>query len=152
VEGVSTQTVLAFLGKVGADVEKFPSAEYFASWLGLCRDNRITGGRTHAAHTRKVNNRLATALRMAAQSLHRSKSALDDWFRRLKSKLGTKAAVTAAAHKLAQILWAMVKHRRAYNPERLGNPQLARAREERYLRSQAEQLVFNLTPVEGEVS
>ena len=151
-EGVSTQTVLAFLGKVGADVAKFPSAEYFASWLGLCRDNRITGGRTHAAHTRKVNNRLATALRMAAQSLHRSKSALDDWFRRLKSKLGTKAAVTAAAHKLAQILWAMVKHRRAYNPERLGNPQLARAREERYLRSQAEQLVFNLTPVEGEVS
>ncbi len=58
-----------------------------------------------------------TALRMAAQSLHRSKSGLGDWFRRLKSKLGTKAVVTAAAHKLARILWAMVKHRRRYNPQ-----------------------------------
>ena len=152
VEGVSIQTVLAFLGEVGANVEKFPSPEHFASWLGLCPDNRITGGRTHAAHTRKVNNRLATALRMAAQSLHRSKSGLGDWFRRLKSKLGTKAAVTAAAHKLARILWAMVKHRRPYDPKRLGNPELARARKERYLRRQAEQLGFALTPVGGEVS
>jgi transposase len=152
VEGVSIQTSLTFLSEVGTDVSKFSTAEHFASWLGLCPDNRITGGRTHAAHTRKVNNRLATTLRMAAQSLHRSKSGLGDWFRRLKSKLGTKAAVTAAAHKLARILWAMVKHRRPYDPERLGNPELARARKERYLRRQAEQLGFALTPVEGEVS
>ena len=152
VEGVSIQTCLAFLSEVGTDVEKFPSAEHFASWMGLCPDNRITGGRTHAAHTRKVQNRLANALRMAAQSLHRSKAGLGDWFRRLKAKLGTKAAVTAAAHKLARILWAMVKHRRPYNPERLGNPELARARKERYLRRQAEQLGFALTPVHGEVS
>lgn len=45
---------------------KIPSAELFASWLGLCLDNRITGDSSHAAHTRQVNNRLATALRMAA--------------------------------------------------------------------------------------
>ena len=80
VEGVSIRTVLAFLSEVGADVGKFPTAEHFASWLGLCPDNRITGGRTHASHTRKVNNRLAGALRMAASSLHRSQSALGDWF------------------------------------------------------------------------
>jgi transposase len=152
VEGVSIQTILAFLSEVGTDVSKFASAEHFASWLGLCPDNRITGGRTHAAHTRKVNNRLANALRMAAQSLHRSQSALGDWFRRLKAKLGTKAAITAAAHKLARVLYAMIKHRRPYDPDRLGNPDLRRARKERYLRRQAEQLGFILTPVEGEVS
>lgn len=137
VEGVSIQTCLAFLSEVGTDVEKFATAEHFAippSWMGLCPDNRITGGRTHAAHTRKVQNRLANALRMAAQSLHRSKAGPGDWFRRLKAKLGTKAAVTAAAHKLARILWAMVKHRRPYDPARLGNPELAHARKEWYLR------------------
>jgi hypothetical protein len=152
VEGVSIQTVLAFLGEVGTDVSKFASAEHFGSWLGLCPDNRITGGRTHAAHTRKVNNRLATALRMAAQSLFRSKSALGDWFRRLRAKIGAKAAITAAAHKLARVLWAMIKYRRPYDPERLGNPELRRARKERFLRRQAEQLGFALTPLGGEVS
>ena len=152
VEGVSIQTCLTFLSEVGTDVDKFASAEHFASWMGLCPDNRITGGRTHAAHTRKVQNRLATALRMAAQSLHRSKAGLGDWFRRIKSKLGTKAAVTAAAHKLARILWAMIKYRRPYEPSRLGNPELVRARKERYLRRQAEQLGFTLTPAQGAVS
>jgi len=152
VEGVSIQTVLAFLSEVGTDVSKFASAEHFGSWLGLCPDNRITGGRTHAAHTRKVNNRLATALRMAAQSLFRSQSALGDWFRRLRAKLGAKAAITAAAHKLSRVLWAMIKHRRPYDPQRLGNPELRRARKEHSLRRQAEQLGFSLTPLEGEVS
>jgi transposase len=152
VEGVSIRTVLAFLGEVGTDVNKFPSAEHFGSWLGLCPDNRITGGRTHAAHTRKVKNRLATALRMAAQSLFRSQSALGEWFRRLRAKLGAKAAITGAAHKLARILWAMIKYRHPYDPERLGNPELRRARKERYLRRQAEQLGFTLTPLGEEVS
>lgn len=152
VEGVSIQTVLAFLGEVGTDVSKFATAEHFASWLGLCPDNRITGGRTLAAHTRKVSNRLATALRMAAQSFHRSKSALGDWFRRIRAKLGTKAAVTAAAHKLARILYAMVKHRTPFEPARLGNPEQSRARKERFLRRQAEGLGFTLTPLEQEVS
>ncbi len=156
-EGVGIQTVLAFLSEVGTDVGKFATAEHFGSWLGLCPDNRITGGRTLAAHTRKVStrkvsNRLATALRMAAQSFNRSKSSLGDWFRRIRAKLGTKAAVTAAAHKLARILYAMVKHRTPFDSDRLGNSEQSRARKERFLRGQAEQLGFTLTPVEGEVS
>jgi hypothetical protein len=53
---------------------------------------------------------------------------------------------------MARILWAMVKHRRPYDPSRLGNPELARARKELYLRRQAEQLGFALTPVKAEVS
>ena len=152
VTDITGVTVLAFLGEVGTDVSKFATAEHFASWLGLCPDNRITGGRTLAAHTRKVSNRLATALRMAAQSFHRSKSALGDWFRRIRAKLGTKAAVTAAAHKLARILYAIVKHHTPFDPNRLGNPEQSRARKERFLRRQAEQLGYTLTPVEQEVS
>jgi transposase len=89
---------------------------------------------------------------MAAQSLFRSQSALGDWFRRLRATLGAKAAITAAAHKLARVLWAMIKHRRPYNPERLDNPELRRARKESSLRRQAEHLGFTLTPLEGEVS
>ena len=74
---------------------------------------------------------------------------MDDWFRRIRAKLGTKAAVTAAAHKLARILYAMVKHRTPFDPDRLGNSEQSRARKERFLRRQAEQLGFTLTPVRG---
>ena len=46
----------------------------------------------------------------------------------------------------------MIKYRRPYDPERLANPELRRARKERFLRRQAEQLGFTLTPLEEEVS
>jgi hypothetical protein len=99
-----------------------------------------------------LGNRLATSLRMAAQSFHRSKYALGDWFRRIRAKLGTKAAVTAAAHKLARILYAMIKHRTPFDPGRLGNPEQSSARRERFLRRQAEGLGFTLTSLEQEAS
>jgi len=148
VDGVSIQTAFVFLAEVGPDVSKFPTPEHFASWLGLCPDNRISGGRTLSVQTRSVANRLATALRMAVQSYHRSESALGDWFRRLRAKLGTAAAVTAAAHKLARVLYAMIKHRCAFDPAKLGNPELARQRKERSVRRLAESLGFTLQPIQ----
>jgi hypothetical protein len=42
-------------------------------WMGLCPDNDISGGKVLWVGTRKVKCRAATALRMAAQSLHHSK-------------------------------------------------------------------------------
>ena len=148
VDGVGIQTAFVFLGEVGPDVSKFPTAEHFASWLRLCPDNRISGGRTLSVQTRPGSNRLATALRMAVQSYHRSDSPLGDWFRRLRAKLGTAAAVTAAAHKLARVLYAMIKHRSPFDPTKLGDPVLARQRKERSLRRQAEALGFTLQPLQ----
>lgn len=147
VDGVNVQTALTFLCEVGPDVSRFSTAEHFASWLTLCPDNRITGGRKHGAQTRKANSRLANALRMAAQSYHRSDSPIGDWFRRIRAKLGTKAAVTAAAHKLARILYTMVKNRTPFDPSRLGNPELVRLRKEASLKKQAEKLGYALVPV-----
>jgi transposase len=149
VDGIAAQTALVFLSEVGPDVSKFATAEHFASWLGLCPDNRISGGRKLAVGTRPVANRLATALRMAAQSLYRTESVLGDWFRRLRAKLGTPAAITATAHKLARVLYAMVKHRRAFDPSRLGNPALRRQRKENALRRAAKELGFVLQPLQA---
>ena len=149
VEGIAAQTGLVFLSEVGPDVSKFATAEHFASWLGLCPDNRISGGRKLAVGTRVVANRLATALRMAAQSLFRSESVLGDWFRRLRAKLGAPAAITATAHKLARVLYAMVKHRRPFDPNRLGNPALRLKRKENALRRAAKELGFVLQPLQA---
>lgn len=129
-------------------MSKFESAEHFASWLGLCPDNRKTGGRQIGVATRKVANRLSTALRMAAQSLHRVESPLGDWFRRMKAKLGAPGATTAAAHKLARVLYAMIKYRKPFDPARLGNPALRQARKENALRRAAKELGYVLQPIQ----
>jgi transposase len=98
---------------------------------------------------RLCGNRLATALRMAAQSLNRVESELGDLFRRMRAKLGPAGAITALAHKLARILYTMIKTRTAFDPTKLGNPALIRQRKERSLRKQAALLGFSLQPAEA---
>jgi transposase len=147
VDGVNVQTAYVFLSEVGPDLSKFASAEHFASWLGLCPDNRKTGGHQIGVATRAVANRLATALRMAAQSLHRMEAPLGEWFRRMKAKLGAPAAATAAAHKLARVLYSMIKYRKPFDPALLGNPALRKARKEKNLRRAALELGYVLQPI-----
>jgi len=117
VPGFQVNTALTLFGELGPDfVMRFPTAKCFASWLGLCPDNRITGGRVISVKTRDVKSRAAQALRVAAQALWQSKTYLGDCFRRWKARLGTPKAITAMAHKLARILWHLLKYRKAYNP------------------------------------
>jgi transposase len=100
---------------VGRDLSGFRSAAAFASWLGLCPDNRVSGGKVLSSRTRPVNHRLAHALRLAAQALFRSQSWLGQYFRRMRAKLGAPKAITAAAHKLARIVFHMLTTGQAYD-------------------------------------
>ena len=115
VPGINVLTAQTLLGEIGPDFSRFPSGPEFASWLGLCSDNRISGGKVLSVKTRKVKNRAATALRMAALSLHRSQSFLGHFYRRMRAKLGAPKAITATAHKLARILYHMVTTGHAYD-------------------------------------
>jgi transposase len=105
IPGIRVGIAQTLLGKVGPNFTKFRSASAFASWMGLCPDNEISGGKVLWVGTRKVNCRAAKALRMAAQSLHHSKSALGDFYRRMRAKLGAPKAITATAHKLSRIIF-----------------------------------------------
>ena len=88
IDGIQVQTAQVVLSEVGVDMTRWPDEHHFASWLGLCPNNRITGGKVIRRGTKKVLNRAATALRLAAQSLHHSKTALGAKYRRLRAKLG----------------------------------------------------------------
>lgn len=105
VDGFGVLTVLTLLSELGLDPLRFPSAKHFASWLGLCPGSRITGGKRKSSKTRQVANRVATALRMAAQTLVRSHSALGAFYRRMQARLGAPKAITATAHKLARMFY-----------------------------------------------
>jgi transposase len=95
-------------------MSRWKTEKHFASWLGLCPDNRVSGGKVLKHGTRQVVNRAATALRLAAWSLIRSQSALGAKFRRLRSKLGPPKAITAMAHTLARLIYRMLKFGRQY--------------------------------------
>lgn len=114
IEGIGPTAALTLLTEVGADLSGFRSDKNFCSWLGLCPDNRITGGKVISSHTRRVVNRLADVLRMGATTLRNSKTALGAYYRRMHARLGPAKAVTAVAHKLARLLYSLIKNGHEY--------------------------------------
>jgi transposase len=109
IDELNALSVQNIISEVGLDPGAFPTVKHFTSWLGLCPNNRITGGNVKSSNTRKVVNRAATAFRIAAQALSTSLSALGAYYRRMRSRLGAPKAVTATAHKLARIFYHLWK-------------------------------------------
>ena len=114
INGVDAYTALKVISEVGTDMTRWPTAKHFASWLGLSPNNRITGGRVISSKTKPSANRAAKALRLAANALYRSNSALGAFLRRKKAQLGPPKAITATAHKLARIIYAMLRYGQQY--------------------------------------
>jgi transposase len=114
IDGINIMNAQTIIAEVGIDMSRFPSEAHFASFLGLCPDNQITGGKVFRRSTRHVENRAATALRMAATSLWRSKTYLGAKFRRLRARLGAPKAITAMAHMLARLVYRMLRYGEQY--------------------------------------
>jgi transposase len=114
VNGLEAHTVLKVISEAGMDMSRWPSAKHFGSWLGLAPNNRVSGGRVLSRRTLPSANRAASALRIAAQSLHHSKSALGAFLRRIAGRLGMPKAITATAYKLARIIYGMLTHGTAF--------------------------------------
>jgi transposase len=117
IEGIDETTALVLVSEIGTDMSAWPTAKHFCSWLGLCPNHRISGGRVLSRRTKPCANRAAAALRMAAYALSRSHSAVGAFFRRLRARLGAPKAVTATAHKLARLVYSLLKHGTAYVAE-----------------------------------
>ena len=148
IDGVDAYTALKVISEVGTDMTKWPSAKHFASWLGLCPNNRITGGKVISSKTKPSANRAAAALRLAANALHRSDSALGAFLRRKKAHLGAPKAITATAHKLARIIYSMLRYGQEYVDA--GAEYYERHYQQRALRAakrRAAQLGYQLVPL-----
>jgi transposase len=109
IDGIDVGVAQTVISEVGVDMTRWKTEAHFASWLGLCPDNRITGGKVIRKGTRHVVNRAATALRLAATPLLRSQSYLGAQYRRLRGRLGAPKAITAMAHKLARLVYRLLK-------------------------------------------
>lgn len=108
IDGIDVTTALTVMSEIGTDLSRFPSVKHFTAWLGLCPGTRITGGKVLSGRTRRCANRAAQALKLAAAALRSSKSALGAYYRRLCARMDKAKAVTAAAHKLARLVYTML--------------------------------------------
>ena len=141
--------VLTLFSEVGRDMSRWKTAGHFVSWLALCPDNDITGGRVAWREMRRVHNRAGELFRMAAYSLHHDRSPLGDYLRRMKSKLGPPGATTATAHKIAIIFYTMVKKQVEYDATLWAERDAEREKRfEAKIKRQAQQLGYKLVPIE----
>jgi transposase len=114
IDGIDVTTALAVISETGTDMSRFATVGHFTSWLGLCPGTKITGGKVK---TKRVANRAAQALRLAAVALRSSQSALGAYFRRMCARMDKPKAVTAAAHKLARLIYTMLTKGEEYTDQ-----------------------------------
>lgn len=110
IPGIEASSALKLVSEIGVDLTRWKSSKQFASWLGLCPGNKVSGGKRLSGKSKRTSSHAALTLRMAASTLHKSQTALGAFFRRLRSRLGAPKAITAAAHKLACIIFNMLKN------------------------------------------
>ena len=115
IPGIGVLTATALVAAVG-DVQRFPSARHFASYLGLTPREHSSGQRRHLGAISKQGD---TYLRMlfihgARSVLHHAKSKtapatdrLRTWALQVERLRGHNKAAVAVANKLARIAWAV---------------------------------------------
>jgi transposase len=149
IEGIDEVHALTLVSELGTDFTRWPTVKHFASWLGLCPNWKKTGGKVQSSRTRKGKNRAAGALRLAAWGLVRSHSYLGAYLRRQRARLGSPKAVTAAAHKLARIVYHLMRYGLAYmRQSEDAYAAQVRDRLEKQLRRRARELGFEVVRAE----
>ena len=114
IDGITPYTALKLISEIGTDMTRWPSDKHFTSWLTLAPKNKISGGRLLSSRTQPSANRAAAILRMTVMSLGRTDTALGAFYRRLAARIGKPQAITAAARKLAILVYRALKGQLIY--------------------------------------
>jgi transposase len=147
IAGIKEQAAQIILPEVGLDMTRWNTEKQFSSFLGLCPNNSISGGKVLRRSTRKVYNRAADALRLCAQTLTPSKTALGAKYRRLKGRLGAPKAIVAMAHHLARLVYRMLRYGRQYVEKGIAEYQTKfRLQRLKWLKREAKSLDMQLLP------
>ena len=144
--GLNLLSVLMLIAEIGVDMSQWRSAKAFSSWLGLCPGSKVSGGKHLSRRTRHVVNRASVLFRMAALAAGQTDTWIGRFYRRKRSHLGAPKAITATAHKIACVVYHMLKYQEEFLPLDIALYELkAQQRRMRNLRKQAEELGYELT-------
>ncbi len=147
IDGIDVSTAMTVISEIGADMSRFPTVKHFTSWLGLCPGTKISGGKVLGSKSKRTANRATQALKLAAAALRSSKSALGAYYRRMSARMDKPKAVTAAAHKLARLIYVMLTRGEEYTD--LGQQYFEERYRERVVRQltkRARELGLELVP------
>src|SRR6266446_1649128 len=148
IEGIDVGTALVILAEIGVDVSRFPTEKHFASWLRLCPPQHESNHTNRRRGHRKSTNRVTIALRMAARSVGRTMTPLGLFYRRIRSRIGGLGAVKATAHKLACLVYRMLKYGQEYVVRSMEECEAKmKANLLKSLRRKATAMGFELTPI-----
>jgi hypothetical protein len=148
IPSIGASTALTIISEIGLDMTRWPSAKHFASWLGLSPGNKVSGGKRLSGKTKPCANRVAIALRVAANTLYNSECAFGAFLRRMKARLGSPKAITALAHKLAKLIYIMLKYGHEYVERGVEfYEDMYRKRREAGLRRKAKEMGYELIPL-----
>jgi transposase len=151
IDGIDALTAQTIITEIGTDMSAWPTVKHFTSWLSLAPHNDKSGGKVLRSRTKKTQNKANLAFRLAAHSLSRSQSAVGAFYRRMKAKHGPAKATTATAHKLARMVYFMLRNRAAYvDPGVTYYEEQYRDRTIRSLKRRAAALGLELVPVATE--
>jgi len=118
--GINSTSALDIFAEVGTDLSKWKNEKHFVSWLNLCPNNKISGGKLISSKLfHKKPNPASLAFRAAANGVQKSDNWLGDYFRRKKAKGGNKYAIIATANKIAAIFYKMVRYKEEFKPVEL---------------------------------
>lgn len=151
INGLGIGVVMTLLSEIGPDISRFATVKQFCSWLALCPGTKISGGKVLAAATKRSVNRARQALKLAAQALSHSDSALGAFYRRLCGRMDKPRANTAVAHKLARMVYFMLTRGHAYVDQ--GQQQYEEQQRKRSitaLKRRAASLGFQITPAQAQ--
>lgn len=152
IKGLDVLTILTVISESGIDLSRFPTEKHYASWLGVAPGTKKSGKRVLSARSRRTTNRAATALRLAAQSLLKSKSELGAFGRSLRARVGAEKAITAVAAKLAHRIYLSLRTGRVFADR--GAEYHEQQHHDRYLASlhkRARKLGLQLVPLQQAV-
>jgi transposase len=150
VTGISESTAQTIISEIGTDMSHFPTYKHFCSWLALAPHNDISGGHVLRSRILKTHNRASQAFRQAAQACARSYTAFGVFFRAVRARRGAQQAIVATAHKIARVVYHLIKYREAFKPESIHEfDQKRRQRELKNLEKRAKALGYSLEPVAG---
>ena len=124
IPGIGPLTATALRASV-VDVQRFPTARHFASWLGLTSREYSSGERRRLGRISKQGDPYlrtllihgARAVLLAARTAQRRGSSLDRlriWALDLQDRSCHNKAAVALANKLARIVWATWRHDRDF--------------------------------------